>query len=48
MVSKSPARGLGCMRMSQIYATTDETESLATIDRARRPSSPRGPDTQQA
>ncbi|QHA10145.1 aldo/keto reductase [Streptomyces broussonetiae] len=28
------AQGLGCMGMSAFYGTTDETESLATIDRA--------------
>jgi aryl-alcohol dehydrogenase-like predicted oxidoreductase len=28
------AQGLGCMGMSQIYGPADETESLATIDRA--------------
>jgi aryl-alcohol dehydrogenase-like predicted oxidoreductase len=29
-----PAQGLGCMGMSRIYGPADETESLATIDRA--------------
>src|SRR5213075_1974530 len=28
------AQGLGCMGMSQVYGPADETESLATIDRA--------------
>jgi aryl-alcohol dehydrogenase-like predicted oxidoreductase len=28
------AQGLGCMGMSQVYGASDETESLATIDRA--------------
>ncbi|MGH9186060.1 MAG: aldo/keto reductase [Acidimicrobiales bacterium] len=29
-----PAQGLGCMGMSQSYGPADETEALATIDRA--------------
>ena len=29
-----PAMGLGCMGMSAFYGTTDESEALATIDRA--------------
>ena len=29
-----PTLGLGCMGMSAFYGTTDETEALATIDRA--------------
>lgn len=28
------AEGLGCMGMSAFYGSTDEAESLATIDRA--------------
>ena len=30
----APAMGLGCMGMSEFHGKTDETESLATIDRA--------------
>jgi aryl-alcohol dehydrogenase-like predicted oxidoreductase len=31
---EASAQGLGCMGMSQVYGPADETESLATIDRA--------------